>query len=219
MLSHSLLMKLRYHMLSYMNEVDPFIFCCMFFHELKNCIFYVLFQKWYQSGLQSHVCITFWVSFRIKENSAVDFFAFLVLELWFDKTEIDVMILFRFDFNHAILNFKTIASMKFSFDLDLILIWSINYVLSKWNVKKWFPEKSKKFSFTSFDWLRIPFDRMNVPFDQSNRNWESIDLSRNFMMNFFNFLIDREFLLIDWICLLIYRTGIESRLSHPKTSK
>ena len=85
----------------YMNEVDSFIFCCMFFHELKNCIFYVLFQKWYQSGLQSHFCITFWVSFRIKENwfcdfenSAVDFFAFLVLELWFDKTEIDFMMLF-----------------------------------------------------------------------------------------------------------------------------
>ena len=28
------------------------------------------------------------------------------------------MMLFKFDFNHAILNFKTIASMKFSFDLN-----------------------------------------------------------------------------------------------------
>ena len=84
-------------------------------------------DKWYQSGLKSHVCITCWVSFRIKENwfhdfenSAVDFSAFLVLELWFDKTDIDIMMLFKFDFNHAILNFKTIASMKFSFDLNLI---------------------------------------------------------------------------------------------------
>ena len=43
--------------------------------------------------------------------------------------------LFKFDFNHAILNFKTTVSMKFSFDLYLILIWSRNYVLFKWNVK------------------------------------------------------------------------------------
>ena len=67
------------------------------------------------------------MSFRIKENwfhdfenSAIDFSAFLVLELWFGKTDIDIMMLFKFDFNHAILNFKTIASMKFSFDLNLI---------------------------------------------------------------------------------------------------
>ena len=53
------------------------------------------------------------------ENFAV---IFLVLELLFDKTNIDIMTLFKFDFNHAILNFKTIASMKFSFDLDHILI-------------------------------------------------------------------------------------------------
>ena len=46
----------------------------------------------------------------------------LVLELLFDKTDIDVMMLFKFDFNHAILNFKTIASMKLSFDLNHIKI-------------------------------------------------------------------------------------------------
>ena len=32
------------------------------------------------------------------------------------------MMLFKFDFNHAILNFKTLASMKFGFDLNLIMI-------------------------------------------------------------------------------------------------
>ena len=129
------------------------------------------------------------------------------------------MLLFKFDFNHAILNFKTIALMKFSFDLNLILIWSRNYVLFEWNIKKWLPKKSEKFSFTSFDRSRIPFDRSNVPFDRSNKNAESIESSRNFMMNFFSFSIDQEFLLTDWICLLINRIGIDSRSSHPETSK
>ena len=56
------------------------------------------------------------------ENSTVIFLHILVLELLFDRTNIDVMMLFKFDFNHAILNFKTIASMKFSFDLNHIMI-------------------------------------------------------------------------------------------------
>ena len=56
------------------------------------------------------------------ENSTVIFLHILVLELMFDKTDIDVMMLFKFDFNHAILNFKTKALMKFSFDLNHILI-------------------------------------------------------------------------------------------------
>ena len=69
------------------------------------------------------------MSFRIKENrfhdfenTAVSFLFILVLELLFNKTVINVMMLFKVYFNHAILNFKAIASMKFSFDLNLILI-------------------------------------------------------------------------------------------------
>ena len=58
-----------------------------------------------------------------------------ILELLFDKTDIDVMMLFKFDFNPVIMNLETIASMKFNFDLNLILIWSRNYILFKWNVK------------------------------------------------------------------------------------
>ena len=122
------------------------------------------------------------MSFRIKENwfhdfenSAVIFFCILVLELLFDKTDIDIMMLFKFDFNDAILSFKTIVSMKFSFDLNLILIWSRNYVLFKWNVKNGYQKNLKKFSFMSFDRSRIPFDRSNVPFNRSNRNRESIE--------------------------------------------
>ena len=56
------------------------------------------------------------------ENSAVIFLHSLVLELLSDKTDIDVMMLFKFDFNLAALNFKIIVSMKFSFDLNLILL-------------------------------------------------------------------------------------------------
>ena len=69
------------------------------------------------------------MSFKIKENSFIVFENFvviflhsLVLEPLFDKTDIHVMMSFKFDFNHAILSFKTIASIKFSFDLNLILI-------------------------------------------------------------------------------------------------
>ena len=58
-----------------------------------------------------------------------------ILELLFAKTDIDVMMLFKFDFNPVIMNLETIASMKFNFDLNLILIWSRNYILFKWNVK------------------------------------------------------------------------------------
>ena len=35
------------------------------------------------------------------------------------KTDIDVMMLFKFEFKYVKLNFKAIASMKFSFDIIL----------------------------------------------------------------------------------------------------
>ena len=62
------------------------------------------------------------MSFRIKENyfhsfenSAVIFLHILVLKLLFDKTDFDVMMLFKFDFNHVKLNFNTLTSMKIKF--------------------------------------------------------------------------------------------------------
>ena len=154
------------------------------------------------------------------ENSAVIFLHSLVLELLSDKTDIDVMMLFKFDFNHAVLN---LASMKFSFDLNLFFFffWSRDCVLFKWNVKKGYQKNLKKFQFhesqsiENFFWLikqesrtdwfrqrlrdeflqifnqsRIPFDRSNVLFDRSKKNWESIESSRDFVMNFFSFSID-----------------------------
>ena len=37
------------------------------------------------------------------------------------KTDIDVMMLFKFEFKYVKLNFKTIASMEFSFDIKFYL--------------------------------------------------------------------------------------------------
>ena len=37
------------------------------------------------------------------------------------KTDIDVMMLFKFEFKYVKLNFKAIASMEFSFDIILCL--------------------------------------------------------------------------------------------------
>ena len=44
MFSHFLFPKLKCYMLSHMNEVDPFIFCCMFLYEIQNCIFHAFNQ-------------------------------------------------------------------------------------------------------------------------------------------------------------------------------
>ena len=42
------------------------------------------------------------------------------------KTDIDVMMLFKFEFKYVKLNFKAIASMEFSFDINLRLLCSYN---------------------------------------------------------------------------------------------
>ena len=63
--SYSLFPKYKCSMLSHMNKVNPFISTACFC--MRHKIIYS--NNWYQSGLQSHVCITCWVSFRIIENS------------------------------------------------------------------------------------------------------------------------------------------------------
>ena len=89
------------------------IFCMRY----KLCFPY----GWYQSGLQFLICITCFVSFGIKdsnfmilENSTINF----LHSYWnycLIKTDIDVMMLFKFDIKYVRLNFKAIASMQFSF--------------------------------------------------------------------------------------------------------
>ena len=40
------------------------------------------------------------------------------------KTDINVMMLFKFDIKYVKLNFKAIASMEFSININLCLLWS-----------------------------------------------------------------------------------------------
>ena len=127
-------------------------------YEIQNCIFMYFFNNWYQSGLLFRIWITCFVSFGIKdsnfimlEDSTINF----LHDYWnycLIKFDIDVMMLFKFDIKYVRLNFKTIASMKFSFNLNLILMWSRNYVLFKWNVKNDYQKNLKNFQFHEF-WL------------------------------------------------------------------
>ena len=52
------------------------------------------------------------------------------------KIDIDVMMLFKFEFKYAKLNFKAIASMEFSFDINLCLSCSYDACLFKKNRRK-----------------------------------------------------------------------------------
>ena len=71
---------------------------------------------------------------------------------YFIKTDIDVMMLFKFDIKYVRLNFKAIASMEFSFDLKLNLLCSYDGSLFMKKSWKLLGENSGKFSFTSFNW-------------------------------------------------------------------
>jgi len=154
-------------MSSIVNEVDPLNFRCVYFVCDTNMCFS---NSWYQSGLQFRICITCFVSFGIKdsnfmklEDSTINF----LHGCWnysLIKIDIDVMMLFKFDINYVKLNFKAIASMEFTFDLKLNLLYSYDGRLFMKNHWKLFSENSRKFSFTCFDRSRIPFNRSNVPF-------------------------------------------------------
>ena len=48
----------------------------------------------------------------------------MVVEYCLMKTDIDVMMLFKCDIKYVKLNFKAIASMEFSFDINLCLLCS-----------------------------------------------------------------------------------------------
>ena len=119
-LSCSYILKPTQYMLSIANEVDSLIFWCVCFVCDANMYFSI---KWYQSGLQFWICITCFVSFGIRDNS------FMILEdytfnflhgCWnycLMKTNIDVLMFFKFEFKYVKLNFKAIISMEFSFDI------------------------------------------------------------------------------------------------------
>ena len=190
----------------------------MFCMQYKLCFSY----NWYQSGLQFWIFLTCFVSFGIKDSN------FMMLEdstinflhgYWnysLIKTDIDVMMLFKFDIKYFRLNFKVIASMKFSFWSQTQSIMFIWWYFVHEKLLKIVGENSGKFSFTSFDRLRITFDQSSGTetfwkisshilinwnsfwidrmflFDQSTSSRESIKLDKKFVMIFFKFLIAWE---------------------------
>ena len=158
-------------MLLIANEIDLLIFRCVCFVCDTNMYFS---NNWYQDGLQFQICITCFVSFGIKDGNFVmleDSTLNFLHDYWnycLMKIDIDVMMLFKFDFKYVRLNFKSIASMEFSFDLNLFLMWSRNYVFVQVKCRKRLLETLKKSVFTSFNRSRITFDQLNVPFDRSS---------------------------------------------------
>ena len=60
-------------------------------------------------------------------------FCMVVEIIFLMKTDIDGMMLFKFDIKYVKLNFKAIASMEFSFDINLCLLCSYDGCLFKKN--------------------------------------------------------------------------------------
>ena len=54
------------------------------------------------------------------------------------KTDIDVMMLFKFEFKYVKLNFKAVASMEFSFDIKFYLSCSYDVYIFMKTVEKLF---------------------------------------------------------------------------------
>ena len=139
---------------------------------------------------------------------------------YFTKTDIDVVMLFKFDIKYVKLNFKARASMKFSFDLNLILMWSRNYVLFKWNIKKRYQNNLKKIQFHKFRSIEnhlpsikysFSIDRMAIENQSSQPEtlWWISSIFRPIKNSLRSIKCSFS---IDWI-------GIESRSSHPETLK
>ena len=90
-------------------------------YAIQTCIFQQMVSKW--SLFQ--ICITCFVSFGIRDNSFIllEDYAFNFLHGCWNyvliKTEIDVMMLFNFEFKYVKLILKAIASMEFSFVINL----------------------------------------------------------------------------------------------------
>ena len=66
------------------------------------------------------------------------------------KTDIDVMMLFKFDIKYVKLNFKAIASMEFSFHINLCLLCSYDDCLFIKTVENCFRKILENLSFTRF---------------------------------------------------------------------
>ena len=125
------------------------------------------------------------------------------------------MMMFKFDIKYVKLNLKAIVSMVFSFDLKLNLLCSYDSSLFMKNRWKLLGENSgNSVLWVSTDREFSSIDRMFLS-DWSNRNRESIQSTREFMMNLLKFwLIKNSFWLIKF-AFSIDQTRIENRSSHP----
>ena len=91
---------------------------------------HVFIKNWFQSGLQFRIFITCFVSFGIRDSNfmLLEDYTFNFLHGCWNyclmKTDIDVMMLFKFDIKYVKLNFKTIALIEFSLDINLCLLCS-----------------------------------------------------------------------------------------------
>ena len=75
------------------------------------------------------------------------------------ETDIDVMMLFKFDVKYVRLNFKAIASMKFIFGLKLNLLCSYDGRLFMKTIENYFRKILENSSFMCFDQSKITFDQ------------------------------------------------------------
>ena len=111
----------------------------MFCMQYKLCFS----NNWYQSSLQFWLCITYFVSFGIRDNN------FLLLEnytfnflhgCWnycLMKIDINVMMLFKFNIKYVKLNFRVIVLIEFSFDINLCLSCSYDgclFMKNRWKL-------------------------------------------------------------------------------------
>ena len=137
-------------MLSIANKVNLLIFRCVYFVCDTNMCFSI---NWYQSDLQFWICITCFVSFGSRDNNFMlleDYIFNFLHGCWnycLMKTDIDVMMLFKFEFKYVKLNFKAIASMEFNFDINLCLSYSYDGYLIMKNRWKLLKKNSGNFKF------------------------------------------------------------------------
>ena len=103
------------------------------------------------------------------------------------KTNIDVMMFFKFDIKYVKLNFKAIASMEFSFDINLCLLCSYDGCLFMETVENCLVEiLENSISRVSTD-QEFPSINQMFLFNRLNKNRESIELTRLFMLNLLKF--------------------------------
>ena len=158
-------------MLSIANEVDPLIFyyICLVCDTNMN-----FFQKLVsEPGFQFWICITYFMGFGIRDSNfmMLENYTFIFLQgcwnYYFLKTDIDVMMLFKFDIKYVKLNFKAIASMELSFDIKLYLLCSYDGCLFMKNRWKLLQKFFGIFEFHEFRTIENYFRSIEWNNDQS----------------------------------------------------